>query len=172
MRTKILSSLKVLSLALVLSLGIGYAYAWVGPSGAPTGGNVATPINTSSKAQVKAGDLSVVNLTSTGNIDVGGTVSAQDYWIAVTGRYASQGPAPILVESQTQTNIGGNLVYSYAACPSGYTVTGCGGFYSRVCWGNNACEFKGVIFSGNGCSANAWAWDGSDQVLAQAHCQK
>ena len=55
----------VLSIALTLALGANYLYAaWSGPTATPPGGNVAPPINTSSTAQTKTGDLTVSGLTS------------------------------------------------------------------------------------------------------------
>ena len=65
---KTLSTIKVVVLALVLGLGISYAQAvWTGPTAAPTGGNVAAPLNVGATAQTKTGDLTVGNLTLTGS---------------------------------------------------------------------------------------------------------
>ena len=69
-----LSTLKVIVLALVLGLGISYAQAvWTGPTAAPTGGNVAAPLNVGATAQIKTGDLKVNNLEMSGATATSGT---------------------------------------------------------------------------------------------------
>jgi hypothetical protein len=65
MTKKILSNLKVLSLAVILSLGLSYVYAWTGPTDTAPNGNVAAPLNTSTAAQTKPGDLTVNSISAT-----------------------------------------------------------------------------------------------------------
>ena len=51
--------LSVLVLSTIIGLGIHLVFAWTGPTADPPGGNVATPINVSSTAQIKAGEFSI-----------------------------------------------------------------------------------------------------------------
>ena len=60
----ILRPLKVVILALALSIGISYVSAWTTPTATPPSSNVAAPINVSSTAQTKTGDISAWNLIS------------------------------------------------------------------------------------------------------------
>lgn len=53
----ITQSIKVILLAVIFSFGISYAFAWVSPTVAPTGGNSAAPLNTSNNDQTKNGNL-------------------------------------------------------------------------------------------------------------------
>ena len=53
-------------LSFVLALGINMVFAWTDPSANPPSGNVDMPINVSSTAQTKSGDLGVNNLTVNG----------------------------------------------------------------------------------------------------------
>ena len=71
---KIISAVKVISLALVLSFGLSYVYAWTAPTVTPPGGNVAAPLNVSSVPQTKAGGLTVGSL-ATGGATLGPTTS-------------------------------------------------------------------------------------------------
>lgn len=73
MRTKILTALKIITLAIVLSLGLSFVYAWTAPTMTPPGANVAAPINTGSTAQTKTGLF-----TAAGGIKVGAIGSACD----------------------------------------------------------------------------------------------
>lgn len=57
----------------VLLLGAGVAFAWTGPSEAPTGGNVAAPVNVGSTAQTKSGTLGVNGLAVFGNTLLSGS---------------------------------------------------------------------------------------------------
>ena len=50
-------------LSLVLALGVNFVFAWTDPGADPPGSNVLAPINVSSTAQTKSGDLGVHNLT-------------------------------------------------------------------------------------------------------------
>ena len=49
----------VVSLAIIFGASLVLAAPWAGPTAAPTGGNVEAPINVSSSAQTKVGDLTV-----------------------------------------------------------------------------------------------------------------
>ncbi|MDD5152936.1 MAG: hypothetical protein PHS95_03020 [Candidatus Pacebacteria bacterium] len=55
----ITQGLKVVLLAILLSLGLSYVYAWTAPTQTAPSGNVTAPLNTSSTAQSKAGDLTI-----------------------------------------------------------------------------------------------------------------
>ncbi len=59
MKTKIISSIKVVVLALMLTLGLSFVYAWTGPTATPPNGNVAAPLNVGSVRQAKLGSLQV-----------------------------------------------------------------------------------------------------------------
>lgn len=41
------------------ALAVSYVFAWTQPSSSPPFGNISTPLNTSSAAQTKAGNLSI-----------------------------------------------------------------------------------------------------------------
>ena len=178
MSTKILNGLKVLCLALALSLGIGYTYAWVGPSGAPTGGNVATPINTSSFAQTKAGDLSVQNFNSSGaltaaSVSSTGNVTAPDFFISSIGKLASSfNTTPEIVSGTATTpNTGSPNLWAYAYCTAGKHITGCSGVYNFGCSGSWFCDYQGAIPVGDyGCAANAFV-NQNTVVTAYAYCR-
>ncbi len=58
-RTNIISSVKILIVALFLSVGVGYIFAWTGPTTTPAGGNAAAPISAGSSAQTKNGPLTL-----------------------------------------------------------------------------------------------------------------
>lgn len=62
MKSRIFSSLKLFSLALLIGLGTSYVFAWTGPTTAPTGGNTPAPINVSSASQTKSGSLRVAGV--------------------------------------------------------------------------------------------------------------
>lgn len=66
MKKHIIFNLKIIILALV-TVGAASAYAWTGPTQAPTGGNTPPPINTGTTNQIKNGGLTVNALTVTGN---------------------------------------------------------------------------------------------------------
>jgi len=56
----IIQSSRAILLAVLLSLGISYAYAsWAPPTQIPPAGNITAPLNTSSTAQSKAGNLTI-----------------------------------------------------------------------------------------------------------------
>lgn len=65
MKHTILQTLKIATLALVLSFGLSYVYAWTAPTATPPSSNVAAPINVSSTAQTKTGDLTISGKTNT-----------------------------------------------------------------------------------------------------------
>ncbi|OHA79307.1 MAG: hypothetical protein A2747_02590 [Candidatus Yonathbacteria bacterium RIFCSPHIGHO2_01_FULL_44_41] len=82
MQAKLFNAIKVTALAFALALGVSYVYAWTGPTQSPPGGNVATPINVSGVAQVKAGALTVGSLNAgSGAIFTTGNISG---WNVVT----------------------------------------------------------------------------------------
>ena len=62
MKTRLLSSLKLLSLALLIGLTTSYVFAWTGPTAAPTGGNVSAPVNVGLSNQTKAGSLRLAGI--------------------------------------------------------------------------------------------------------------
>ncbi len=65
--------LKVVSLGLILGLGLQFAQAWVAPTAAPPGGNVAGPVTLGIGAQHKAGKLGVnSNIAPINALEVGG----------------------------------------------------------------------------------------------------
>ncbi len=66
--------LSVLVLSTIIGLGIHLVFAWTGPSADPPGGNIATPINVSSTAQTKAGDLTLGD-----DLTVAGAVTAYGF---------------------------------------------------------------------------------------------
>ena len=74
--------MKSFSLPTILgvTLGIliaGYAvFAYTPPTETPPGGNTPAPVNVGSGAQVKAGELWVESLGTTGGIDIGGQINA------------------------------------------------------------------------------------------------
>ena len=61
---KLISTLKIVALALVLSFGISYVYAWTAPTSTAPGGNVSAPLNTSGTAQTKTGDITARTITA------------------------------------------------------------------------------------------------------------
>ncbi|MCX6716875.1 MAG: hypothetical protein NTV72_03050 [Candidatus Taylorbacteria bacterium] len=65
MKTKLISTIKVVVLALILTLGITYLYAWTGPTANPPDGNIAAPLNISSADQTKTGGITASGLTAT-----------------------------------------------------------------------------------------------------------
>jgi hypothetical protein len=62
MSHRLLSSLKLLSLALLIGLTTSYVFAWTGPTAAPTGGNVSAPVNVGLSNQTKAGSLRLAGI--------------------------------------------------------------------------------------------------------------
>lgn len=57
MTKQIISTSKIVALAVILSFGLSYVYAWTAPSTTPPTGNVSAPINTGDNTQYKAGNL-------------------------------------------------------------------------------------------------------------------
>jgi hypothetical protein len=51
------STIKIITLALILSIGLSQVFAWTGPTQAPPNGNTSAPLNVSSSAQTKTGNL-------------------------------------------------------------------------------------------------------------------
>ncbi len=106
----------LLSLFLLL-LAASFVQAWVGPTQAPPGGNVASPINTSATSQTKFGNLQVLGKLGVGTssplaaLDVRGTVSVDS--LAVFGNIAL--PA------------GATLSFGDTTGPSGYGIKDEGG---------------------------------------------
>lgn len=73
MTKQIISTIKVLTLAVVLSFGLSYVYAWTAPTAPPPTGNVSAPLNAGITDQIKIGKLTV------GGLDAG------DKTISTTG---------------------------------------------------------------------------------------
>lgn len=73
----IVSALVILFAA--FSYSVGMVYAWTGPTAAPTGNNVAAPINVGSTSQVKDGALSVNSFIVFGNSLFGGSAGSNAY---------------------------------------------------------------------------------------------
>jgi len=65
--TKTLRDIGFLTIALTLALVANFAYGqWANPTEAPTGGNVAAPINTSGTTQTKSGNFGAVDVFAAG----------------------------------------------------------------------------------------------------------
>ena len=82
-------TVKIIALAAALSFGISFVYAWTAPTVAPTGGNSAAPLNTSSVAQTKIGTLTLNALNVIGSIKVGGDTTSCSSTNAGSIRYNS-----------------------------------------------------------------------------------
>ena len=74
-------NLKLLVLAVTLSFGLSYVYGWTAPTQVAPGGNIATPINTSTSSQVKTGGLGVTNLLAD-TLNVFGVATSTDFCLA------------------------------------------------------------------------------------------
>ena len=72
--------------------------AWSAPSSAPTGGNVAIPINESSASQVKSGALGVSLLQAENNILVGTTDATKATIYSKTPRSSSSFTNPLRID--------------------------------------------------------------------------
>lgn len=100
----IIQSLKIITLGLILAFGISYAFAWTAPTQAPPNGNVSAPMNTSSGAQYKVGDLGVGGVFEVANganfAVLGGNVGIGT--VSPAGIFHVKGAAPnTFIESTT-----------------------------------------------------------------------
>lgn len=113
--------------------GITPAVAWTGPSTAPPGGNTSTPLNVSSTAQTKAGNLGV-----TGQFSVTGPSAT---WATIINWPNTSAPGyGILVGNSAST-------YSEFANANGYyTLLG---YSSDSLYGNGNIYVSGTIQSAN-----------------------
>lgn len=179
MRTKLFTGIKIFALAFVLSAGMTYVYAWVGPGAAAPASNVATPINTSSKAQIKSGDLMVQNFIANGAATVAslvsnGVITASDVYLSGAGKYLSNTlpatPSYVVSGTATTPNTGSPNLWAYVSCPAGTSVTGCSGYYNFGCSGSWFCEYQGAQPWGNGCAANAFV-NQNTVITVYAYCR-
>lgn len=179
MRTKIFTGIKIFALAFVLSMGITFVHAWVGPSSNAPASNAATPINTSNKAQIKSGDLTVQNFIANGVATVsslasGGTVTASDVYLTSSGRYLSNtlpsSPSYVVTGTNTYGAPGSPFLWATVSCPAGTSLTGCSGFYNYGCSGSWFCEYQGAQPWGNGCAAGAFV-NQNTVITAYAYCR-
>ncbi len=106
-------AIKIIVIAVVLSLSLGVVQAWVGPTEAPTGGNVEIPVNIMAANQIKSGSLWAGGLLSSAggyfadNVGVGvtsptqklevdgdtivtGNITVSDVYITSIGKWASE----------------------------------------------------------------------------------
>jgi len=102
MLKQLLSTAKVVLLALVLSFGLSYALAWTAPTATPPGANVAAPINAGNTAQEKTGGLTVGSLTTAGAVTAG-SVSAPN--VLTTSATAQTKSGGLTVGSLTTTGL-------------------------------------------------------------------
>jgi len=126
-----IQALKVIILAIVISLGLGIVQAWVGPTVAPTGGNVDAPINVGSVTQIKTGafwaggllssaggyfadqvGIGVVSPTEKlevdGSVVVTGNINTSDVYLTSIGKWTSELYPTWLVNNQhTAANCSG-----------------------------------------------------------------
>lgn len=123
----ITQSFKTIVLALVLALGVSYvSAAWTVPTLAPTGGNVASPLNTSVNDQSKGGTLTLSKTgavqgfetygktllaTVSGNVGIGTTAPGQK--LTVNGTIKASGDVCI-------DQAGGKCLSSLASLLDGY----------------------------------------------------
>lgn len=74
-------SLKTIIISAISLSLISIAYAWTEPSFNPPAGNVSAPINTSTTAQIKEGDLIIANSSSDGpNLKLDSTANKYGYF--------------------------------------------------------------------------------------------
>jgi len=147
-------SYKIVSLTfgiLVLCFAVGfYVVAWTPPTAPPPGNNVDSPLNVGPNAQYKSGGL-ILNtggadnglIVDKGNVgigttepqaklDVNGNVKANDYYIAKTGKWASNlgGGGTLSCITKICDYPAGKPIYSVVSlpcmCDTGYTATGGG----------------------------------------------
>lgn len=88
-----LKHISLIALGLVLGLGATYAMAWTAPTVAPTGGNVAAPINTGTVPQAKTGNFGTQGLLTAGNkitttgIGLAGQITGRSYRATANGGF-------------------------------------------------------------------------------------
>jgi len=78
--TKPLRDIGFLTIALTLALVANFAYGqWANPTAAPTGNNVAAPINTSATTQAKLGNIGAIDLFAAGTTTAGSMMRSPLY---------------------------------------------------------------------------------------------
>jgi hypothetical protein len=135
--------LKVVSLGLVLGLGLQFAQAWVAPTVAPPGGNVAGPLTVGNGAQYKTGKLGVnSSIAPISAFEVGGggdvLVGGKAYSASTV---ASDLGTTLATKDYVDSKVGG-----------GGGITGsCGinasGSSTQGCWGDWNCASNQKRFS-------------------------
>lgn len=176
----IINSLKIVSLALILSVGISYVSAWTAPTATPPGGNTSAPLNVSSTAQTKVGDITANYLTasSESNAPVFKDTSNPAYFVNPNGDsvLANIYATTICFGADCKTAWPSAGVTSLTA-GSGISLSGSTGAVTISSTGNGTglsgplAPLKGKTISCTGCSTTGagcqyqvtmWAWvDGS-----------
>ena len=160
---QIFQSAKVVILALALSIGISYVSAWTAPTATTPSSNVAAPINVSSTAQLKPGDLSVWNLISNGVVtnnavvtnSIAGNTVATNNLVVATGAAAGKVLTSDALGNATWQAPASSGVTSLTA-GSGITLSGSTGAVTVSSTGGVGTGLTGMLAPLKGKSISCW----------------
>lgn len=111
----IIKSFKMIAITLILALGVSYVSAWATPDSAPTGGNIAAPINTSDVLQTKTGTLALLNIGSQ-SLETFGSA----FFATVTGNVGIGTSTPqVKLDIIGDLRVSGNILKSGIPCTDG-----------------------------------------------------
>ncbi len=181
---KIISPKHIALLAVGVAVGLGatYAMAWTAPTVAPTGGNVAAPINTSATPQSKTGTFGTQGLLNAGNkitttgLGLAGMITGRSVRATQNGGFEIVGqPTGWMAAKQfcltnnPATGLPGDSGYDCVSAASGWsgvpgTVNGSHMYYDLAQGWTEATKIRlGFIPGGNGYGV-AINWGNNDII--------
>lgn len=124
-------SLKTIIIALVVLAGVNFVYAWVEPAQAPPGGNVSLQSGlwsqSGSDIYYNLGNIGIGVINPTEKLEIGGTSGVDGIKFPDGTLQTTATGGQLDCQFVWGTRLGGSNLDSVATCPSGYTITGCGG---------------------------------------------
>jgi hypothetical protein len=155
-RKQITYWLSVIVVGIALGLALQFVRAWTEPTSSPPNGNVGAPINTSSTAQTKTGDLNVKGGMVIGSATDGskgvGTINATQF--CLSGKCISDWP------TGTTINTGGDTtIIADPHCCGNYI---CGSTYDQCIGANETSAGTLCTFT---CETSGWS------SLCSSSCQ-